>query len=628
MPTPAFLAPLKREHAPATAAATDDDADVRATTAMAIVELLASGNKSDTGSSSNTSRFSPPRLSPPTSKDTATSTEASAAPAASCSSWCASKASKCALGAFPGLAALLPLKRPFWKSSADATGGDAHKPTPVHIQPLPSIAQLSKLAISSAERMSPTGIDVVAASGSAIESTSSPALTPKAPHFAAITSANTTPVTAAPSVNHSRKRQKDELDRLRVQVQELQRELEHVRGRMPKKQPVFAIGGGSLGFPDTHASLLPSSVTVWERIASHQKEQKNRSEMENMKLKAMVQEQVKISKALEKLVNKRCKNSVRPMTRLPSTPSSCHQMLTSSSRAWQPQQSLESKFAAKRLRVCESDEQRIFAALSRDIDERYKHVDAALEELGMTTQKREVQETHMILDTVDGPTMELRDATIFPFDVSAINDAAWRSMEAESIGFQDGVGLVESVIVHSSEDAIYLKTTVPIRHPRANNEVELHIRAVVKRFVEHHRVIVLWESVSDGLGKLPSVASCTASQSSRGVEMRDRGWCQIEALPSPPGRYSTLIQLCSRLAPRMADSESGSSPHLALQHTHGLVDSVAPCYRHIWGNRQQVMENILMENVVGLPRSSGAFGVVVGRDGSSLEDSKTGVQSD
>ncbi|KAK1935559.1 hypothetical protein P3T76_010254 [Phytophthora citrophthora] len=43
---------------------------------------------------------------------------------------------------------------------------------------------------------------------------------------------------ASGAVNNSRKRQKDELTRLRAQVQELQRELEHVRSRMPRSRAI------------------------------------------------------------------------------------------------------------------------------------------------------------------------------------------------------------------------------------------------------------------------------------------------------------------------------------------------------------------------------------------------------
>ncbi|GAB9474301.1 hypothetical protein Gpo141_00011432 [Globisporangium polare] len=551
----------------------EDDERRRATTAMAIVELLATGGGNGNGTAARGPTLPPPPAplsnsiwlgnsyhnSASTMNNTATNSN---------NSRTINNNGSDGTPMFPGLAALLPMKRPLWKVSG--TGADPFKTNHVHIQPLPSIAQLSKLAVS--DRSSPTRIDAVAANNSAASASASPTMTPTATPPPASTPVTSS--TAAVSVNHSRKRQKDELDKLRVQVQELQRELDHVRGRLPKRPQQYAVNG-TTGLPDMHASL-PSSVTIWERIASHQKEQKNKSEMENMKLKSMVQEQVKISKALEKLVNKRCKNS-----------------------------SLESKFAGKRLRVCDSDEQLIFDALTRDIDERYKQVDAEFEKLGMNYEKREQQEAHMILDTVNGPTMELKDATIFPFDVQALNDAVWRSMEVESFSCKETMGMIESLLVHASEDTMCMKTTVPIQAQRSP-ESDLSIRAVIKRFVERNRVVILWESVTDCLSKLPQCSSSSLSSSSssgstisyKDVEMRDRGWCMIESLPSPPGRHSSIIQLCSHIAPRV----TGES--MPLQHMHGLVDSVAPCYRYIWGNRQQIMENILMENVVGLPRPS------------------------
>lgn len=290
----------------------EDDERRRATTAMAIVELLATGGGSGNGmvgptlaplpSSSiwlGNSYHNNANTMSETNNTTTTSGNNSRPINTN------SRSSSDSAPSFPGLAALLPMKRPLWKTSG--TGADTFKTNHVHIQPLPSIAQLSKLVVS--DRSSPTRIDAVAANNSAVSA--SPTLTPTATPPptstpAAISSA------AAVSVNHSRKRQKDELDKLRVQVQELQRELDHVRGRLPKRPQQYAVNGAT-GLPDMHASL-PSSVTIWERIASHQKEQKNKSEMENMKLKSMVQEQVKISKALEKLVNKRCKNSVRSAT--------------------------------------------------------------------------------------------------------------------------------------------------------------------------------------------------------------------------------------------------------------------------------------------------------------------------
>lgn len=289
----------------------DDDERRRATTAMAIVELLTTGGNGGRG---------PPPQAPPSNTiwlgnsyhNNPSTTNGNSHPASNISrpsnNSTMNNRSSDNTPSFPVLAALLPMKRPLWKTSGTpGAGPETYKTTHVHIQPLPSIAQLSKLAVS--DRSSPTRIDAVTANNSAASASASPTLTPTA------TPPAVTPSTAAVSVNHSRKRQKDELDKLRVQVQELQRELDHVRGRLPKRPQGQYTVNGATGLPDMHASL-PSSVTIWERIASHQKEQKNKSEMENMKLKAMVQEQVKISKALEKLVNKRCKNSVRIITYL------------------------------------------------------------------------------------------------------------------------------------------------------------------------------------------------------------------------------------------------------------------------------------------------------------------------
>uniref|UniRef100_K3W9L6 M96 mating-specific protein family n=1 Tax=Globisporangium ultimum (strain ATCC 200006 / CBS 805.95 / DAOM BR144) TaxID=431595 RepID=K3W9L6_GLOUD len=507
----------------------DDDEKRRASTAMAIVELLGGAGNASSATGATEWFAQPPLKTNPTTI----------------------------------LPSLQPLKRPLWSAAASGygesginNGSSKEHTTKTHvlIQPLPSIAQLAA-NMSVSDRLSvriPSSSAPPAASSTLETKTESSSAT-------VVPTPTTTPV----SVNHSRKRQKDELDKLRVQVQELQRELEHVRARLPKKPQVYTLSStGAIGLSNEMQASVPSSVTIWERIASHQKEQKNKSEMENMKLKSMVQEQVKISKALEKLVNKRCKNS-----------------------------SLEAKFAAKRLRVCDSEEQFIFDSLSKSLDERYQQVDAVFEKLGMAYQKRERQEANMILDTINGPTMELKDATIFPFDVQSINEAVWRSMEVESLGCKENnMGMIESLMVQSSEDTVCIKTSIPLRQPRAP-ESDLSMRCVMKRYVEKNRVVILWESVSDCLAKLVQCAG-------RGVEVRDRGWCMIESLPSPPGRHSSIIQLCSHIAPRM----SGESAHVSMQHMHGLVDTVAPCYRYIWGNRQQIMENLLMENVVGLPR--------------------------
>lgn len=385
---------------------------------------------------------------------------------------------------------------------------------------------------------------------------------------------------APPTVNNSRKRQKDELTRLRAQVQELQRELEHVRGRLPHKQPtaVRAAGAGEGGAGGSGAGAASAVGTpVWERMAQHQKEEKSKAEMENLRLKGLIQEQVKISRGLEKLLKKRCKN----MT--------------------------ENPFPEKRRRLCDVSESSLFEALVASVDARLPELETVFEKSGMAKDKREIQETQMILDERRGPVMEVKDAKILPFDVATCSNALWACIEQEAINHQEkfddlDVCPIPSPIKKERElpqapaDTIYMKGVIPLRQHRAP-DAELEIRGVMKRFVdpEQKRVLFLWESVVECPSKLLNYAV-------KDAEVRDFGWGVLEPLTgSLPGDSSTLVQLCSYISPSVG---GGSLSEECRQHVHSLADLVVPSFRQMWGKRQRVLENLLMDSAVGGSNSS------------------------
>lgn len=201
-------------------------------------------------------------------------------------------------------------------------------PAPLLVAPRPVLPSLPKMKVSPVQAppaehawflASPNSFFGMMTAHSAADKAASTPLAP-APQ-------TQTPAQAqapAATVNNSRKRQKDELTRLRAQVQELQRELEHVRDRLPHRQPLMrytTVSNGSTGTASAPSSTgsptaasgacSAGSVPVWERMAQHQKEEKSKAEMENLRLKGLIQEQVKISRGLEKLLKKRCKNMVR-----------------------------------------------------------------------------------------------------------------------------------------------------------------------------------------------------------------------------------------------------------------------------------------------------------------------------
>ncbi|KAL4116633.1 hypothetical protein KRP22_014368 [Phytophthora ramorum] len=394
---------------------------------------------------------------------------------------------------------------------------------------------------------------------------------------------------ASGAVNNSRKRQKDELTRLRAQVQELQRELEHVRSRMPRTRTLLVktepgrhaersplSPGGVTASPLMGLEAVGNStsglmvVPVWERMAQHQKEEKSKAEMENLRLKGLIQEQLKISKGLEKLLRKRCKSSMASGSSDTDTSAAV--------------------LGLKRPRTSDADETAVFASLASGLDARLAEMEAVFEKGGLTRDKQELQETQMILDERRGPVMEVKDSKILPFDVQDCAAAVWQCMEAESEA---------TVVGGTTSDTLCFKSSMPLRQHRAP-DAELTVRCVFRRVVDEAtgRVVFVWESVAECPNRLSQVSS-----NAKGVEIRDCGWGLLEPLRNPTGEHSSILQLCSYLMPQLC----GVSAEQSRQHIHGLAELVAPCYRGMWSKRQRSVENALMNGAIGARNSHDAL---------------------
>jgi len=102
-------------------------------------------------------------------------------------------------------------------------------------------------------------------------------------------------------LRHQRKRK--ELQHLRTQVAELEQELESLKAphstqlQLQGNAPVPETGGsGTCG---------ANALSLWERVAVNQRSERLKAEVENAKLRAQLEGQLKIAKGLEKLLRKR-----------------------------------------------------------------------------------------------------------------------------------------------------------------------------------------------------------------------------------------------------------------------------------------------------------------------------------
>lgn len=376
------------------------------------------------------------------------------------------------------------------------------------------------------------------------------------------------------TVNTSRKRQKDELVRLRVQVQELQHELEHLKARVSPSPPQAVLHLSMLATSANAATAMASTVPaaagsgsssrVWQRIAMHQKEEKTKAEVENIKLKGLLQDQMKLSKGLEKILKKRCK---------------------------QPNDHQQGA-AAKRLCLAPTDETAIYKNLEHNLAARVDQIHLVVEASRPSWASTDSLFARVVMDARKGHRLELSESKVFPFAVSNINEAIWQSLESETREpvSSDAPASMNTLILQRTLDTLSAKTSLPLGHVK-DEESELSIRIVFKRFVDRNRVLLLWEAV----------AKCQLNPPRNGfdeVEICESGWGAIEPLASGEDEFSSIVQLCSHVSPKFPDS--GRSQ----EETDGVAELLIQSYRHLWVARQQRLENYLMESALGFRRAA------------------------
>lgn len=379
---------------------------------------------------------------------------------------------------------------------------------------------------------------------------------------------------AAVTVNTSRKRQKDELVRLRVQVQELQHELEHLKARVAPSPPQavlhLSVLAASANAATAMATTAPvtgsgSSSRVWQRIAMHQKEEKTKAEVENIKLKGLLQDQMKLSKGLEKILKKRCK---------------------------QPNDQQCS--ATKRVCLAPTDESTIYKNLEHNLAARVDQIHLVVEASRPSWANTDSLFARVVMDARKGHRLELSESKVFPFAVSNINEAIWQSLESETREpvSSDAPASMNTLILQRTLDTLSAKTCLPLGHVK-DEESELSMRIVFKRFVDRNRVLLLWEAV----------AKCQLSPPRNGfdeVEICESGWGAIEPLASGEDEFSSIVQLSSHISPKFPDN--GRS----REETDGVAELLIQSYRHLWVARQQRLENYLMESALGFRRAAAA----------------------
>ncbi|KAG7391201.1 hypothetical protein PHYPSEUDO_005562 [Phytophthora pseudosyringae] len=116
--------------------------------------------------------------------------------------------------------------------------------------------------------------------------------------------------------NRARKERKLEMTFLRRKFEQLQLELKTLEAAQGKRQRKRASAGGN----GQERALVanPHVLSAWKEVASRQREQRDKAEKENVRLRLIMERQHKLAEALETLVQARIKQQMAEFSALPN----------------------------------------------------------------------------------------------------------------------------------------------------------------------------------------------------------------------------------------------------------------------------------------------------------------------
>ncbi|EEY64932.1 M96 mating-specific protein family [Phytophthora infestans T30-4] len=216
---------------------------------------------------------------------------------------------------------------------------------------------------------------------------------------------------------------------------------------------------------------------VWTEIAARQYQERRRVELENIRLKLILEGQIKMAKSLEKMLTKRTSLRVMESIQGKYLTSLQHRKPTSTE---------------------EEDEAAIFARLEKELETALDEVDVVFEAIGLARMEKTYADAQVRRE--NGTTiMEIFANKVVPFSVEATSHAVWEH-------FVHSMDHIPSRFVYqkqlkkteTTDDTLMESFGLELVGSR-NATAAFRVRQIRRKFVQPHRVVIAWPMYSEAL---------------------------------------------------------------------------------------------------------------------------------
>ncbi|EGZ08574.1 hypothetical protein PHYSODRAFT_564554 [Phytophthora sojae] len=317
----------------------------------------------------------------------------------------------------------------------------------------------------------------------------------------------------------------------------------------------------SVAAPMASAASPAHLAAVWGDMAQRQAQERQKAERENVRLKLVLEKQIKMAKSLERILRKRQNERVLggPSKRI---------------RRVSPAPGPE---AAR-------DDRADFDMLLSGIDKSRQELDAVFEANGLGRMETAHRTAKIEHDATRGMVMEIYANKVMPFDMPTTGKAVWRHF-AHSMDHMPHRTYYEKQPLHieTSDDTVVERYGLEMTD--GHTDGDFHVKHIIRRYVEHDRIIVVWRTITDTVE--------FSAEPTPGIRFLEKGYIVIKP-PATGQEDCTLMQTCYIIRPEI---HNRNRPDLSRK-VGALTDFVLSSVTGSISASHQMIENVLLSGAL------------------------------
>ncbi|KAF1321851.1 hypothetical protein FI667_g11747, partial [Globisporangium splendens] len=252
-----------------------------------------------------------------------------------------------------------------------------------------------------------------------------------------------------------------------------------------------------------HQKLHRAVCGVWEDIARRQSEARARAERENIRLRLVLEDQLKVAKSWERMLHRRA--ATQDLARCIDGAQLHHKYVT----------------------TIERSDVEIFEDLLAGIDRAYTEVDAVLEAAGLAHVETPFNDARIFsVGSRGNMSLEICSSKLLPFDLHSTGTAVWHhylfGKQKIPSRFYDNADVTEDAIVENFNLELHAKNTTAY----------LRVKKALRRYVEEDRIVIVFRTVFNPVELDDEPMS--------GVCFRNSGYIVVKRPKTIPGTFSLL----------------------------------------------------------------------------------------